>query len=186
MIFGYSRVSTPVQNLDRQNDALTKYGCEEIISEKVSGVKKEREGLKRLKDKVRAGDTIVVESFSRLGRSMRDLLELVEYFKEKGVVLISLKESFDTNTVQGKLMLTMFSAFAEFERDLTRQRSLEGLAAARARGKVGGRPALSDKKIETALTLYDSMKYTIQEITGMTGIAQSSLYKYIHLRDKAQ
>ncbi|NSW39743.1 recombinase family protein, partial [Bacillus sp. Xin1] len=130
-------------------------------------------------DKIRPGDTLVVESFSRLGPSTKDLIELVEYFESKGVKLISIKEQFDTNTPQGKLMLTVFQAFSQFERDLIVQRTQEGLESARARGRVGGRPRVKDSFIQRALTLYDSKEYSIQEIVNMTGISQATLYRYI-------
>ena len=124
--YGYARVSTFQQDLSRQLDILSQYNCIEVLTEKMSGTKTNRPELMRLKDKVRAGDTIIVESFSRLGRSTRDLMELVDYFKSKGIILISIKENFDTNTPQGNLMLTVFEAFSQFERDLIVQRTKEG------------------------------------------------------------
>ncbi len=181
MIFGYARVSTKEQQLSRQLDALAAFGCDEIMTEKLSGAKAERPELLRLKDKTRGGDTVVVESWSRLGRSLKDLLELVEWFGARGIRLISLKESFDTETPQGKLMLTMFSAMAEFERDLTAQRTREGLAAARARGRNGGRPKKKPKDVERAIKLYNSREYSVKEIQGMTGISSATLYRYLKI-----
>lgn len=180
--YGYARVSTQQQDLSRQLDMLKQRHCNEILTEKISGTKADRPELFRLKDKVRYGDTIIIESFSRLGRSTKDLIELVEYFENKGVKLISLKENFDTNTPQGKLMLTVFQAFSQFERDLIAQRTKEGLESARARGRNGGRPKVKDKSIEKALKLYDSKEYSISEIVGMTGISQATLYRYIRKR----
>jgi len=177
-IYGYARVSTQQQDLARQLDMLKKYDCTEILTEKISGVKADRPELNRLKDKVRAGDSIVVESFSRLGRSTKDLIELVEYFEGRGVKIISVKENFDTSTPQGKLMLTVFQAFSQFERDLIVQRTKEGLASARARGRKGGRPRVKDSKISKALKLYDSKEYSISEIVEMTGVSQATLYRY--------
>ncbi len=179
MIFGYARVSTKEQQLERQTDALAAYACDEILTEKLSGTKSDRPELTRLMDKARAGDTLVVESWSRLGRSLTDLLTLIRYFTDKGVALISIKEDFDTGTPQGKLMLTLFSAMAEFERDLIAQRTREGLAAARARGRKGGRPRKKAKDVETALKLYRSREYSIKEISGMTGISSATLYRYL-------
>ncbi|EJR26733.1 MULTISPECIES: recombinase family protein [Bacillus cereus group] len=121
----------------------------------------------------------IVESFSRLGRSTKDLIELVEYFEQKGVKLISLKENFDTNTPQGKLMLIVFQAFSQFERDLIVQRTKEGIESARARGRKGGRPRIKEKYIEKALNLYASKEYSISEIVAMSGISQATLYRYI-------
>ncbi|AOM11384.1 recombinase family protein [Bacillus thuringiensis] len=188
-IYGYARVSTQQQDLIRQLDLLKTCNCTEILTEKISGTKKDRPELMRLKDKIRTGDTLIVESFSRLGRSTKDLIELVEYFEQKGVKLISLKENFDTQTPQGKLMLTVFQAFSQFERDLIVQRTKEGLESARARGRKGGRPKVKEKYIEKALNLYASKEYSISEIVAMSGISQATLYRYIKetgIRDKVQ
>jgi DNA invertase Pin-like site-specific DNA recombinase len=178
-IYGYARVSTHQQDLSRQVDMLQKYNCTEILTEKMSGMKAERPELNRLKDKARSNDTIIIESFSRLGRSTKDLIELVEYFENRGVKLISIKESLDTSTPQGKLMLTVFEAFSQFERDVIAQRTREGLESARARGRKGGRPRVKSKNIEKALKLYDSKEYSISDIVGMSGISQTTLYRYI-------
>lgn len=178
-IYGYARVSTQQQDLIRQLDMLKKYNCTEILTEKMSGTKADRPELTRLKDKIRPGDTLVVESFSRLGRSTKDLIDLVEYFQSKEVKLISIKENFDTYTPQGKLMLTVFQAFSQFERDLIVQRTKEGLESARARGRKGGRPKVKDKNIDKALKLYNSKEYSISEIVEMSGISQATLYRYI-------
>lgn len=183
-IYGYTRVSTQQQDLIRQLDLLKDFNCTEIITEKMSGTKKDRPELIRLKDKTRTGDILIVESFSRLGRSTKDLIELVEHFEQKGVKLISLKENFDTNTPQGKLMLTVFQAFSQFERDLIVQRTKEGIESARARGRKGGRPRIKEKYIEKALNLYNSKEYSISEIVTMTGISQATLYRYIREREK--
>ena len=179
MIFGYARVSTREQQLERQMDALAGYDCAEILSERISGVKAERPELARLKDKARQGDTVGVESFSRLGRSLPDLLELIRYFTDKGVKLVSIKENFDTATPQGKLMLTMFQAMAEFERDLIAQRTKEGLESARLRGRKGGRPRKKAKDVERALKLYHCGEYSVKEIAGMTGVSGATLYRYL-------
>ena len=177
--YGYARVSTVQQDLNRQLDILSQYNCIEVLTEKMSGTKTNRPELMRLKDKVRAGDTIIVESFSRLGRSTRDLMDLVDYFKSKGIILISIKENFDTNTPQGNLMLTVFEAFSQFERDIIVQRTKEGLESARARGRKGGRPKVKERNIEKALKLYNSKEYSISEIVKMSGISQATLYRYI-------
>ncbi len=179
MIIGYARVSTQQQELNRQLDMLKPYKCDEILSEKMTGTKSDRPELNRLKDMAREGDTIVVESFSRLGRSTKDLIEIVEYFEGKKVKLISIKENLDTNTPQGKLMLTVFQAFSQFERDLIAQRTKEGLTAARARGRKGGRPKVREKVIESAIKLYNSKEYSISEIKRLTGVGQSTLYRYL-------
>lgn len=178
-IYGYARVSTQEQDLNRQLDILKKFNCTRILTEKISGIKSNRPELENLKELVREGDTIVIESFSRLGRSTKDLIELVEYFEENKVKIISTKENFDTHTPQGKLMLTVFQAFSQFERDLIAQRTKEGLASARARGRKGGRPKVKSKNIEKALKLYNSMEHSISEIVKMSGVSQTTLYRYI-------
>ena len=171
MTFGYARVSTEEQNLNRQIDALNNYGIDELLTE-----------LNRMLDKLRAGDSVVVESLSRLGRSTKDLLNLVEQFDRRGVIFVSLKESIDISTPTGKLLLTVLSALCQFERDLTVQRTNEGLQAARARGRKGGRPPKDQKTIDKALKLYDAQTHSISEICEVCGIAQGTLYNAIRKR----
>lgn len=184
--YGYARVSTQKQENDRQVDALTAYPCDEILTEKMSGTKSSRPELNRLKDKVRPGDTVVVESWSRLGRSTKDLIDHVEWFSNNGVELVSLKENFKTDTPQGRLIMTVFQAFAEFERDLIVQRVNEGLKSARARGRVGGRPPKKTKDIETALKLYNSGQHSISEVCRLSGVSQTTLYRYIRKDEKPE
>jgi DNA invertase Pin-like site-specific DNA recombinase len=178
-IYGYTRASTNQQDLIQQLNTLKEYNCHEILTEKMSGVKGERPELIRLKNKIKPGDTVVIECFSRLGRSTKNLIELVEYFRNKDVKLISIKEEFDTYTPHGKLMLTVFQAFSQFERDLIVQRTKEGLMNARARGIKGGRPKVKDENIENAIKLYKSKAYSISEIVEMSGISQATLYRYL-------
>ena len=135
-IFGYARVSTESQNLDRQLDALEKYGVEMIYNEKMTGTKKDRPELSKLLDRMTDGDTVVVESLSRLGRSTKDLIELMELFQSKGVHLVSLKESIDTSTSTGKLLFTLMSAIAQFERDVIADRTREEIGRASCRERV--------------------------------------------------
>lgn len=179
-IYGYARVSTQQQELNRQVDLLDNENCHEILTEKITGTKSSRPELDRLKDKLRPGDTVIVESFSRLGRSTKDLIELVNYFEDKEVKLISLKENFDTTTPQGRLMMTVFQAFSQFERDLIVERTKEGLKSARARGRKGGRPKVNKKIIERALKIYNSREYSVKEITEMTGVSRATLYRYLN------
>ena len=127
MVIGYARVSTQDQNLDRQIDALQKAGCERIFNEKMTGTRSSRPELQMMLMTIREGDTLVVESFSRLSRSTKDLLDMVERLTKAGVQLISLKEDLNTNTATGKLMLTMLSALSQFERDLIAERTIDGL-----------------------------------------------------------
>ena len=183
-IYGYARVSTQHQDLSRQLDLLAEQNCNEILTEKMTGTKSNRPELNRLKDKLRPGDTVVVESFSRLGRSTKDLIDLVTYFEEQDVKLVSLKENFDTTTPQGRLMMTVFQAFSQFERDLIVERTKEGLQSARARGRIGGRPRVNKRDIERAVKLYESEAYSGKEITEMTGISKATLYRYIRSKKK--
>jgi len=176
-VFGYARVSTEQQNLDRQIDALQKYGCDMIYTEKMTGTKRNRPELAKLLDRVTEGDTVVIESLSRLGRSTKDLIELTELFQSRGVHLVSLKESIDTSTSTGKLLFTLMSAIAQFERDVIADRTREGLKAARARGRTGGRPRVNQDNIKKAVRLYRTREYSIREIEELTGVKKSTLYR---------
>jgi DNA invertase Pin-like site-specific DNA recombinase len=178
-IYGYARVSTQSQELSRQLDLLNNCGCTEILTEKSTGTKSSRPELNRLKDIIRPGDTLIVESFSRLGRSTKDLIDLVTYFEMKEIKLVSLKENFDTTTPQGKLMMTVFQAFSQFERDFIVQRTNEGLKSARARGRIGGRPKCDSKSIKKALNLYHTKTHSVREIVHITGISRATLYRYL-------
>ena len=124
--FGYARVSTEAQNLDRQLDALEKYGVDKIYNEKMTGTKRDRPELEKMLERMTEGDTVVIESLSRLGRSTKDLIELVELFEKRGVHLVSLKEQIDTTTSTGKLLFTLMSAIAQFERDTIADREQRG------------------------------------------------------------
>lgn len=175
--FGYARVSTEQQNLDRQLDALQKYGCDIIYNEKMTGAKRNRPELAKMLDRMTEGDTVVIESLSRLGRSTKDLIELVELFQSKGVHLVSLKESIDTSTSTGKLLFTLMSAIAQFERDVIADRTREGLRSARVRGRTGGRPRIDQDQIRKAIKLYNTRQYSIKEIEELTGVKKSTLYR---------
>ena len=175
--FGYARVSTEQQNLGRQLDMLTQYGVDHIFNEKMTGTKRDRPELNKLLDRLMAGDTVVVESLSRLGRSTKDLIELVELFEKKQVHLVSLKEQIDTSTPAGKLLFTLMSAIAQFERDVIAERTREGLNAARARGRIGGRPRTNEQKVRQAGKLYQTGQYSVREIEELTGVKKSTLYR---------
>lgn len=175
--FGYARVSTEAQNLDRQLDALQKYGVDIIYNEKMTGTKRDRPELTKLLDRMTEGDTVVIESLSRLGRSTKDLIELTELFQSKGVHLVSLKESIDTSTSTGKLLFTLMSAIAQFERDVIADRTREGLNAARARGRKGGRPKVDTDAVKKAIKLYNTGEYAIKEIEDLTGVKKDTLYR---------
>ena len=140
MIIGYARVSTPDQALESQLDALEEAGCERISAEKVSGGRQHRPELDRMLDQLRTNDVIVVQRYDRLARSLADLLAIVSRIKEAGAGFRSLAEAVDTTTPAGQLVFHVFASIAEFERARIRERTREGLRAARARGRIGGRP----------------------------------------------
>lgn len=179
MIIGYSRVSTADQNLDLQNDALTKAGCERIFSDVASGAKADRAGLAEAIGFARAGDTLVVWKLDRLGRSLPHLIATVRELEAKGIGFRSVQESIDTTSPAGKLFFHMIGALAEFERDIIRERTKAGLLSARARGRLGGRPAALDKrKAEMATSLYES-KANIRDICTTLGISKATLYRHL-------
>jgi DNA invertase Pin-like site-specific DNA recombinase len=182
MIFGYARVSTQDQNLDLQIDDLKKLGCERIFREKVSSVK-ERPELNKLLDTARAGDTIVVWKLDRLGRSLKDLIQLVNEFQQNQIGFRSLNDAIDTTTAQGRLIFNIFASLAEFERDLIRDRTKAGLSAARARGRMGGKPKGLNKeaqsKAHAAKALYDKQDKTVAEIGKVLGISRATVYRYV-------
>ena len=187
MKFGYARCSTLDQNLDWQIDALMKEGCDRIFQEKFTGTRKVRPELLRMLDMLREGDTVIICELTRLSRSVKDLFDLVEQVEKAGANIKSLKEPWlDTTTPQGRLLFSIFSGVSQFERELIRERTMEGLASARARGRMGGRPGKDKKIVEQALTLYDSKAYSVDEISKTTGISRATLYKYVNLRKENQ
>lgn len=180
MHIGYARVSTDDQNLDLQTDDLTKAGCERIFSDVASGAKSDRAGLEEAVTFARKGDVLVVWKLDRLGRSLQHLIEMVKTLDSKGVGFRSLRESIDTTTPGGKLVFHLFGALAEFERDLIRERTGAGLAAARARGRMGGRPKIIDKrKAKVAASLYAERTHSIPEICETLGISKATFYRHL-------
>lgn len=182
MLIGYARISTPDQTLDLQLDALMKTGCEppNVYTDLASWASTERPGLARALDHLRPGDTLVVWRLDRLGRTLKQLIELINDFNGKGIGFRSLQESVDTTTSGGKLVFHIFGALAEFERDVIRERTNAGLQAARARGRLGGRPkALTPKQAALAQSLYDSREHSIKDICETLGISRGTLYKYL-------
>lgn len=180
MLIGYARVSTHEQSLDLQKDALKKAGCEETYEDKVSGVVSARPGLEMVKQILRKGDTLVVWRLDRLGRSLKDLMEWMSYLDKKQVGLKSIQESIDTTTTTGKLVFHIFGALAEFERNLIRERTQAGLAAARARGRLGGRPkSLDENKRKVVVDLYNKKELMVKEICEMMNISKPTLYAYV-------
>lgn len=180
MFIGYARVSTEDQHLHLQIDALKKAGCEKIFKDEMSGAKTERPGLREALEFVRQGDTLVVWRLDRLGRSLKDLIARVEELKQRHVDFRSLNENIDTSNSGGKLMFHIFSALAEFERDLIRERTMAGLTAARARGRFGGRPRIMPaEKIQMAASLMQSPNVSIKDICKNLGISRTTLYRYV-------
>lgn len=185
MKIGYARCSTAEQNLDWQLDALNREGCERIYQEKASGAKKDRPELARMLDALREGDTIVVCELTRLSRSTKDLFDLVERISGVGANIRSLKEAWlDTTTPQGTLLFTIFAGVSQFERDLTHERTMDGLAAARARGRKGGRPKADPKAIQQAIALYNAKTIPIRDILAATGISKATLYQYLSMQNE--
>lgn len=183
MKIGYARVSTDEQNLALQTDALEKAGCEKVFQDQVSGAKPKRPGLDEAFSYLRPGDVLVVWRLDRLGRSLKHLIETVNLLEEKGIGFQSLQESIDATTSGGKLIFHIFGALAEFERNLIQERTRAGLAAARTRGRKGGRPkSLDEKKREWLYRLYDEKQHPIQEICELIGVSKSTLYAYLRER----
>ena len=194
---GYARVSTTDQNLDLQTDALEAAGCEKIFSDTpkewpchrgVSGAKAERPGLDKALDQLRKGDILVIWKLDRLGQSLSHLLSIIEDLQQKGVDFASVQDGFDTSTASGKMVFSVIGAMAEYERSLIRERTMAGLASARARGRKGGRPKQLDKgqvkvailrRSGPAIALADAGELTINEICEQVGCSRSTYYRQI-------
>lgn len=176
MIIGYARVSTTDQNLDLQLDALKKEGCETVYSEKMSGRNLDRPELTNCLKALRQGDTLIVWRLDRLGRSIKDLINTMTLLGDRGIVFRSLSESIDTSTVPGKLMFHIAAAFAEFERNVIRERVNAGLAAARARGRAGGRKRkMSKMDVKKAIAMLSDETITKTEVAKHFGVSRPTL-----------
>lgn len=179
-LLGYARVSTEEQDAALQLDALAKVGCARVFSDVASGALDQRPDLERLLDHLREGDTLVVWRLDRLGRSLRHLVDTVTDLAERGVGFRSLQESIDTTTPGGRLVFHVFAALAEFERDLIRERTNAGLAAARARGRRGGRPSvMTADKLAVAREMYASGEHTVAAIAATIGVSRASIYRHL-------
>ena len=179
-LIGYARVSTQDQNADMQDDELLKAGCQKVFMDKASGVATERPQLTAALEYLREGDVLVVWRLDRLGRSLKHLVTVVADLEERNVGFRSLHESIDTTTPAGKLIFHVFAALAEFERDLIRERTVSGLAASRARGRMGGRkPSLSPKKVQVARQMYASGDSTVAEIAKVLGVSRATIYRHL-------
>ena len=186
MNIGYARVSTQDQDLALQLDALNDAGCQKIYQEKITGSRRERPQLNKLLEQLREGDVVVIWKLDRLARSLKDLVSLVNEIQEKSGALHSLNDQIDTTTPHGKFTFHVFAALAEFERDIISERTKAGLAAARARGRKGGRPkGLSQKAQHTAIIaekLYQERELTVKEICEQLSISKGTLYNYLRYR----
>ena len=184
--FGYARVSTDDQNLSLQIEALTKHGIPKphIFMDKVSGAKTERPGLSKCLATLQSGDILVVWRLDRLGRSMRHLIDLIEDLRTRGIGFRSLNEgAIDTTSASGELIFNIFSALAQFERRLIQERTKAGLAAARARGRNGGRPKVTAKEARVVLAkkLHADKSLDIDDICKTLRISRSTLYRYVRM-----
>lgn len=181
MKIGYARVSTGLQNLDLQEDSLTIFGCEKIFTDHMSGAKSKRPGLEAAIDFAREGDSIVVWRLDRLGRNMEDLISIVNKLNERGVSFHSVQENItmDKSSSTGQLIFHLFAAFAEFERNLILERSAAGRAAARARGRFGGRPEkLTQQDLDLLKMLVDNGT-PIKTIAETWGVSRTTIYRYL-------
>ena len=181
MKIGYARVSTGLQNLDLQQDSLEEYGCEKIFSDKMSGIKSNRPGLDQAISYARSGDIIVVWRLDRLGRNMEDLISIVNALNNRGISFHSIQENItmDKSNATGQLMFHLFAAFAEFERNLIMERSAAGRIAARARGRLGGRPEKLTKDDMVLIRSLIDNGTPIKAIAEKWNVSRSTIYRYL-------
>lgn len=178
-LIGYARVSTEDQSLDLQLDALEQRGCVKVFTEKVSGRSKDRPQLEAMLGYLRDDeDTVVIYKLDRLGRSMKDLIEITETLASRGIGLVSIRDGIDMTTATGRLYFHLMACLAEFERDLISERTKAGLEAARARGRKGGRKAADPEKLKQAFILYDTGSLSVDDVCTMAGISRSTFFKY--------
>jgi DNA invertase Pin-like site-specific DNA recombinase len=188
MRIGYGRVSKRDQHPEAQHDALTAAGCDpgHLFIEKVSSRLDKRPRLEEALAYVRPGDTLVITKLDRLGRGVRDLIDLVQRIEKLGVELVVLQQAIDTSTPAGRVFFHVVAAFAEFERDMIRERTMDGLEAARARGRTGGRKRkLTNGQVATVRAMYDAKGpdgkrlHTVAEIAGAVGVSRPTVYEYL-------
>jgi len=183
VLIGYMRVSTGEQSLDLQRDALARNGCERIYDDVCSGRATDRPGLSKALDAAREGDALVVWKLDRIGRSLPHVVGLVGDLQKRGVGLKVLTGDVDTTTATGRLVFGIFATLAEFERDLIHERTMAGLAAARARGRAGGRPRVMTKpKLKAAMTMMADRDNAARDIAAELGVSLSTLYAYVDAR----
>jgi DNA invertase Pin-like site-specific DNA recombinase len=176
---GYARVSTSGQNLDSQLDDLKKAGCSKIFADRVSWVKESRPEWNQLLEYLRHGDTLVITELSRMTRSLMHLLQTVKILEERGINLQSLRENIDTSTATGRAFVSIMGVINQMERELKAERAAAGRAAAKARGRTGGRPKTDPTKLEQARILYENSSQTAAEICKAIGIGRRTLFNYL-------
>jgi len=179
MIVGYARVSTADQNLQAQTDALTAAGSERVYTDSVSGAKASRPGMLQALDACRAGDTLLVWKLDRLGRSTGDLISIAAGLEKRGVQFKSLTDNIDTSTASGRFFFNMMASLAQMERELTVERTHAGLASAKARGRLGGRPRILTSPKITAAKLMLANGMSAAETANNLGVSRATLYRHI-------
>lgn len=183
-IYGYARVSTKDQNLERQLEALKQAGCKTIFTEKVTGTKRQRPELVAMIDQLQEGDIIIVKDLTRISRSTKDLIELVELFRSKGVGFKSINESWLDTTKKddavSKFIFTIFAGLSEFERNQLSERTIEGLEVAKSKGRTGGRPKVNGDQMKYAIELFEEGEKSIAEICRVTGVSRPTLYRRLN------
>lgn len=188
MIYGYARVSTLGQNIDTQVEQLERYGVDQIIQEKISGVSKKKPSLEQLLTVIRPEDTLVVTRMDRLGRNTMQLLQLVEDLREKNIHFVILNLGIDTRTPTGKFFLTVMAAFSELDRDMIKDKQLSGIQLAKQKGKYKGRvKKYTDKHpgMNHAIELRKTTDKTVKEICSITGVSQAAFYRRLKERERA-
>lgn len=187
MKIGYARVSTKDQNLDLQIEALEKAGCEKIYQEKISGATKNRPELDKMIEHFRKGDELYVWRLDRLGRSLKNIIDLVLSLSDKGIIIKGLVDGVDTSTINGRLFLNLMASLAEYERELIRERTNAGLQSARARGRTGGRPkgytAETISKLIIMRSVYKDPAKSPEEIYKPLGLSRATFYRYGKILD---
>ena len=187
MKIGYARVSTKYQNLDSQIEALENAGCEKIYQEKISGTTKNRPELDKMIEQFREGDELFVWRLDRLGRSLKNIIDLVLRLSDKGIIIKGITDGVDTSTMNGRLFLNLMASLAEYERELIKERTNVGLQSARARGRLGGRPKGFTKetirKLIVMRTLYKDLSKAPEEIYEPLGISRATFYRYTKILD---
>lgn len=182
---GYARVSSRDQNLDGQIDMLNAAGCSRIFQDKVSGVRESRPEWDKLLEYVRQGDTIVVAELSRMTRSLMHLLKLTQELESKGVAIASLREHIDTSTATGRAFISIIGAINQMERELKAERAASGRAAAKARGRSGGRPSIPEDTMKNAMLIYKNSDKTAAEVCKMFSIGRRTLFEYMKKHGEA-